>query len=181
LCNNHNKCINYAKFVNFGWEALYRKYKSYIIEILDVCGNNICRLDLLRQFDQSTNILTWKLQLKNHCQLPPNAPQLRNSLKDIFPDADPIYLDLAGEMYAFDQDGLSEFISKNTTKNKSYPKLQDYNDRIKFLRVIKSLKDNFQVKDFLSMCPDPVNYFNNIKINSNHNHYAESLSYLCNK
>jgi len=156
---------------------------SNVIRILDV-HSNICHLDLLRQLEESENISTiplCKIKIEKHCELPPNITQLRNSLKDIFPDADPIYLDLVAEMYAFDQNGLCELIETITTKNKSYPKLQDYNARIKSLHIINSLKDNFQVKEFLSMCPDPVNYFNNAKMDSDQKYYAMSMSYLRDK
>jgi len=65
--------------------------------------------------------------------------QLRNNLKDILSDADSIYLDLVGEIHAFDENALCEFIEKNTTQNKIYPNLQDYNARIKSLHIINEL------------------------------------------
>jgi len=155
---------------------------SNVIRILDV-HSNICRLDLLRQLDESSNILTrtlCSLEIEKHCQLP-NATELTNTLKNILPDADPIYLDLVGEMYAFDHDGLSELIERNPTNNKSYPNLQDYNARVKSLNIINNLSDNFHVKEFLSMCPDPVNYFNNAKMNSDQKYHDASISYLSDK
>jgi len=155
---------------------------SNVIRILDI-HSDVCRLYLLTKLDESFNILAKTLSIlkvEEHCQIP-DAIQLTNSLKDMLPNADPIYLDLVGEMYAFDQNGLCELIEKVTTKNKSYPKLQEYNAHIKFLTTINSLKENFQVKEFLSMCPDPINYFNNVKANTYLDHYHESMSYLSDK
>lgn len=180
--NPHFECTLYTKFINFGWEHLYQKYMSNFIRIIKD-HSTICRLCLLKTLDESSNVLATTLlmlQTQQHCKTQ-NAIQLENNLKDIFPNADPVYLELVGEMYAFDENGLSELIEQVTTRNKSYPKLQDYNIRMKLLSTIDSLKENFQVKEFLSMCPDPVNYFNNVKVNDVNYHYVESMAYLSNK
>jgi len=62
---------------------LIRKYMSNIHRTLDGYDNIFC-LDLLRQLDESANMLTCKLRIENHYQLPSYATKLRNSLKDIF-------------------------------------------------------------------------------------------------
>lgn len=181
--NSHIDCINYPKFLNFGWEIIYKKYMTNVIRTLDVYHNDISRLYLLIRLDLSCNNLSdtiSKLDIEKLSRFP-NAMELTNNLKDILPDADPIYLDLVGEVYAFDQNRLCELIEKITTKERSYPKIQEYNERIKILNVINSLTVNFKVDKFLSICPDPATYFKNVKRNSNINHIDESLSYLCDK
>lgn len=142
--------------------------------------SDISRLYLLINLDSSSNNLTnsiTKLSTDrlNQC---PNAVKLTSNLKEMLPDADPIYLDLVGEFYLFDNDGLNKLIENITTKKRSYPKMEKYMNNIKVLNIIKSLTINFNVEEFLNICPDPVNYFKNIKINSINTHLDESLSYL---
>lgn len=142
--------------------------------------SDISRLYLLIKLDLSNNILTdaiSKLSTDKLNQLP-EAVQLTINLKGIMPDADPIYLELVGEMYTHNNIELCEFIEKVTTNRKSYPKVREYNERIKILNIIKRLTLNFNVQEFLSMCPDPINYFKNVKVNSMSIHYNESVSYL---
>lgn len=150
-----------------------------VIRSLEIYGD-ISRLYLLIKLDLSNNILSdtvSKLRADKLCQIP-EAVQLTINLKEIMPDADPIYLELVGEMYAENNNELCEFIEKVTTNKKSYPKVREYNERIKVLNIIKRLTSDFKVQEFLSMCPDPVNYFKNVKLNSMSTHYNESVSYL---
>lgn len=158
---------------------MYRSYKTNMIRALNKY-NNLNRLYLLIQLDLSYNNLENALSKLPHDYLlqPSEAKELSNNLKDILPDADPIYLDLVGEMYINDQNGLSDFIEKVTTKEKIYPKIQEYNDCIKVINTIKSLTEDFQVEKFLEICPDPVHYFKNVKLNSSSYHNHESMSYL---
>lgn len=154
-----------------------------VIRTLEIY-NDMSRLYLLIRLDLCLNNLTYtiyELSMEKLCKSPPEAVSLANNLKDIFPNADPIYLDLIGEMYIFDEHGLSELIEYIITSKKSYPKVQAYNERIKVIEVIKSLTINFNVEKFLSICPDPVEYFKNKKYNSLSAHVHESMSYLCNK
>lgn len=146
---------------------------------LNVYGD-INRLYLLIQLDLLCNNLTITISKlpKDYLLRPSKAIELSKNLKDILPDADPIYLDLVGEVFVNDENGLSEFIGKVTTKEKTYPKIQEYNDRIKLIRIIKSLTEDFQVEEFLKICPDPVHYFQNVKLNSSSLHHQESMSYL---
>jgi len=181
--SSHLECTFYANYMHrAGLEQLYQKYMSNIIRIIKV-HSTVCRLYILKTLDESLNNLDTTLsilQSKQHCRIT-SAIALENNLKDIFPDADPIYLELVGEIYAFNENGLAELIEKVTTKNKSYPKLKDYNARVKLVTTISSLKENFQVKEFLSICPDPINYFNDDrKYDINYN-LGESMSYLCTK
>lgn len=176
--NAHTECITYPKFSNFGWETLYKNYMTNVIKILDIY-HDISRLYLLIKLDLSCNNLTNTIEELSVDLLSknPDAVELSKNLKDILQDADPIFLDLVGEIYAFDQNGLFEYIGKVTTKQRGYPRMQEYNERIKTIDIINSLTINFKVDKFLSICPDPVQYFKN-KTNSYTNHYHESASYL---
>jgi len=153
---------------------------SNVIKVINI-HSDISRLYLLIKLDVNINNLidtVLILQMEEKLIRSPDAVQLTNNLKDIIPDADPIYLDLVGEYYVYDNEKLSEFIGKITTDKKSYPRLQEYNERVNHLTTVKRLGDDFTVQEFLKICPDPVNYFKNIKLNSITNHYNESLSYL---
>lgn len=154
-----------------------------MIKILDVY-NDICRLYALLHLGTTNNDVDSvinKFRNINRTNQHPDALQLTNNLKDIMPDADPIYLDLVGEMYAFNHNSLSEYLEEITTKKKNYPKLQEYNVKVQISKTINSLTMNFQVDEFLRMCPDPDKYFKTVKINSRASHYNESMSYLCNR
>ncbi|XP_025200345.1 E3 ubiquitin-protein ligase RNF216-like [Melanaphis sacchari] len=173
-------CITYAKFENFGWQTLYKSYMSNVMRVINIYSN-ISRLYAVIKLDLRVNILDdalITLQVEDILIQSPDAIQLTKNLKDIIPDADPIYLDLVGEYYANDDNKLYEFIGQITTKKKSYPRLQEYNERVNHLAIMRSLKENFTVQEFLKMCPDPVNYFKNVKLNSITEHYNESMSYL---
>lgn len=153
---------------------------SNVLKVINI-HSDISRLYLLIKLDLKINNLdNTLLTLLNEEKLmrSPGAVQLTSNLKDIIPDADPIYLDLVGEYYEYDNEKLYEFIDQITTNKNCYPTLQEYNDRVNHLAIIKSLRDDFTVQEFLKMCPDPVNYFTNIKLNSIIIHYNESLSYL---
>lgn len=145
--------------------------------------NNLSRLYIIRQLDLSSNSFESAvayLKFKKQNQLP-EFTQLINNLKDMFPDSDPIYLDLVGEYYGFDESELGIVVEKMISKEISYPKLSDYNDHLKTMSIIKNLTVDFTVETFLNLCPDPVNYFKNVKFNSSSTHFQESLSYLCHK
>jgi len=153
---------------------------SNVIKVIDI-HSDISRLYLLIKLDAEFNNLEDTLlilQTEEKLIHSPDAVQLTNSLKDILPDADPIYLDLVGEFYIHDDDKLFEFIGQITTNKKTYLKVQEYNEHINHLAIVKNLRDSFTVQEFLKMCPDPVNYFKNVKQNSSSIHYNESLSYL---
>lgn len=153
-----------------------------IIKAINVY-KDISRLYLLIKLDLSGNSLinTMISLCGDRLNKFPDAVTLTNNLKDILPDADPIYLDIVGEMYTFDHDSLFELIELITTKKKSYPKCLEYNDHIKGMDIINSLTTEFNVQEFLCICPDPVNYFEKIKSNSSTTHYNESISYLSDK
>lgn len=175
------ECIAYPKFENYGWQALYKHYMSNVIKVINI-HSDISRLYLLIKLDAARNNLAdvlCTLQITQDKLIQsPDAVQLTNNLKDIIPDADPIYLDLVGEFYAYNDNMLYEFIGQITTNKINYPKVKEYNEHINHLAIVKNLKDSFTVQEFLKMCPDPVNYFKNIKMNSDTLHYNESMSYL---
>jgi len=153
---------------------------SNVMKVIEL-HSDISRLYLLIKLDVTINNLNdalFALQMEEILIQSPDSIQLTNNLKDILPDADPIYLDLVGEYYAYDDNKLYEFIGQVTTNKKNYPKLQEYNERVNHLAIVKSLRNNFTVQEFLKMCPDPVNYFKNIKLNAFTMHYNESMSYL---
>jgi len=153
---------------------------SNVIKALDI-HSDISRLYLLIKLDVTMNNLDatlFKIQYEDKLIISPDAVQLTKNLKDIIPDADPIYLDIVGEFYANNDNKLYEFIDQITTKKKHYPKLKEYNEHVNHLAIVKNLRNGFTVQEFLKMCPDPVNYFKNIKLNSMSTHYNESLSYL---
>jgi hypothetical protein len=139
--------------------------------------NRLCLLITLDLTGSNVKFTVHKLR-RDNLRRPSKAIELSSNLKDILPDADPIYLDLVGEVFVYDENGLSEFIEKVTTKKKTYPKLQEYNDRIKLISIIKSLTEDFQVEEYLKICPDPIHYFKNVKLNSSSYHHQESMSYL---
>jgi len=156
---------------------------SNVIKALDT-HSDISRLYLLIKLDETMNNLDttlFKIQYKDKLIISPDAVQLTKNLKDIIPDADPIYLDIVGEFYANNDNKLYEFIDEITTNKRNYPKLKEYNEHVNHLAIVKNLRNGFTVQEFLEMCPDPVNYFKNIKLNSMSTHYNESLSYLSEK
>jgi len=156
---------------------------SNVIKALDT-HSDISRLYLLIKLDETMNNLDttlFKIQYKDKLIISPDAVQLTKNLKDIIPDADPIYLDIVGEFYANNDNKLYEFIDEITTNKRNYPKLKEYNEHVNHLAIVKNLRNCFTVQEFLKMCPDPVNYFKNIKLNSMSTHYNESLSYLSEK
>lgn len=172
--------MEFPKFVNFGWEILYNDYKINVINVLKIY-EHISRLFLLKKLDKSDNNLDDAMNslLTDRVDKFPISETFSNYLKGILPDADPIYLDIVGEVYSSDENKVSEFIEYITTK--SYPTLKEYEELVKKMDIIKSLTVDFSVEQFLCMCPDPTNYFKNIKSNSINTHYEESLSYLSDK
>lgn len=173
------KCFSFPKFQDFGWESMYKKYIGSVITILGT-HNDVSRLYLLIKidfYDNDEELIINEL-LSQKVNPPPDAIQLTNNLKDMFPNADPIYLDLVGEVYASDQNGLTEFLEAIHLKKKSYPKLRTYNEMVSILNTKKSLTINFKVEEFLRMCPDPEKYFTSVKLNSSELHFHESVSYL---
>lgn len=173
-------CVVYPKFDNYGWENMYKEYMSNVIKAIDI-HSDISRLYLLIRFELTHNNLKETLKTLQEVQnltQSPDAIQLTNNLKDIIPDADPIYLDLAGEYYVIHNDQLYGYIDQITSKKKTYPKIKEYNEHINHLAVVNRLRTSFSVQEFLKMCPDPLNYFKNIKSNSSSLHYNESLTYL---
>ncbi|CAI6368556.1 unnamed protein product [Macrosiphum euphorbiae] len=174
------ECDVVVQFQNYGWQTMYKRYMSNVIKALDI-HSDISRLYLLVQLNITTNnfeATLLKIQHENKLIISPDAVQLTKNLKDIIPDADPIYLDLAGEFYSNNDDKLDEFIDQITTNKRSYPKLKEYNEHVNHLAIVKNLRNGFTVQEFLKMCPDPVNYFKNIKLNAASTHYDESMSYL---
>jgi hypothetical protein len=153
---------------------------SNVMKVIDL-HSNISRLYLLIKLDLTINNLNdtlLALQKEEILLRTPKSIQLTNSLKDIMPDADPIYLDIVGEYYVYNDNKLYDFIDQVTTNKKNYPRLQEYNERVNHLAIVKSLRNNFTVEEFLKMCPDPVNYFKNKKLNAITKYYTESMSYL---
>lgn len=97
-----------------------------IIKILELY-NDVSRLYILVQLDSSNNDVNLtipKLQA-NKISQPLDAVQLTNNLIDIMPDADPIYLDLVGEVYMHNINDLSDFIGDITTKKKAILKYKN--------------------------------------------------------
>jgi len=172
-------CIEYSSFKNYGWQTMYKRYMSNVIKALNI-HSDISRLYLLIKLDLSLNNIDrvlHKLQIEDKLIISPDSVQLTKNLKDIIPDADPIYLDLVGEFYTNNDNKLYEFIGQITTHKISYPKLKEYNEHVNHLAIIKNLKENFSVQEYLKMCPDPVNQFKN-KNSSTSGNYNEALSYL---
>jgi TRIAD3 protein (E3 ubiquitin-protein ligase RNF216) len=153
-----------------------------MIRILDFEDHkDISRLCLLLKLDLSKNNLIDTLSELHSYNLrqPLSAIRCTNDLKELFPNADPIYLDIVGEVFSNNITGLNEFLDKVATNIISYPRITGYNEKLKTLKIIQSLTVNFNVKDFLKLCPDPVNYFKNLNRNIKKNHYIEeSMSYL---
>lgn len=178
-CSTVEDCTRLPIFLNFGWEDLYRKNMLDLIKVLDVY-NDVCRLYALAYLSNPyicSNVII-KMFLNERIVQHPDALKLTHDLKDIMPDVDPIYLDLVGEVFAFNQNNLFEFIEKITTKKKSYPKLQEYNVKVQDSKIITNLTVNFEVNEFLRLCPDPETYFKKVKLNSITSHYHESVTYL---
>lgn len=177
--SDFNQCVYYPGFSNFGWETLYTKYKYNVLRILNV-HKTTSRLFVLIKLDLFRNDLNYVVsELTNHrLNQSAEAIQLTVNLKDILPDADPVYLDIVGEIYAFNHDNLFDLIGKVITKKQTYPKLKEYNEDVKNLNTINSLTVSFEAKEFLRICPNPVDYFENKKLNSFTLHYHESISYL---
>lgn len=182
LFDSHIKCINFRFFENTNWEHFYNVHMTNVINVLEI-HNNISRLYLIIRLYYSANDLKDAINRLSIYKLKqfPNAVELTKNIKDIFPNADPIYLDIVGEMYAFDEPGLIELIDEITTSKRSYPKKQQYNEHIEKMKMIKRLKSDFNIDEYLSICPFPVRYFKNKDIHSCKNHFKESLSYLSNK
>lgn len=173
------QCLSYPSFLNYGWENMYKKYMTSVIKVLNV-HPDVSRLYLLIRLETSKNSVSDTVNRLNHSIINPHpeAIQLRTHLKDIMPDADPIYLDIVGELHAFDHQNLCEFIEEITTKKKSYPKLKEYNEHVKFVNTLNCLTENFEVKEFLRMCPNPVDYFKHFDKNNYQKYYHEKISYL---
>lgn len=165
----------------YGWELLYKEFIANVITALET-HSNASRLYLLIQFDITENPAETLRNLNSNklTQLA-EAIELTKTLKDIMPDACPVYLDVVGEIYAKNYNCLCEYIELITTKKKNYPKLHEYKALVKHVRIVSRLTVNFNIVDFLSMCPDPVNYFKNAKVNPNSRFEKESLIYLCEK
>lgn len=177
--------MNNPSIQNLGWMNLYTKFKTNTIRILGTY-ENISRLTLLIILDSHNNKLDStiseinKLNLCENSQIP-EAVKLRTNLKEILPDADPVFLDLLGEEFALNHEDLNVVIENIATKKISYPKLNSYNDRLKRVNRINNvynLLKSFNVENFLSMCPDPSNYFKPVIRSRLDIYYSDSVSYL---
>ncbi|VVC42654.1 Hypothetical protein CINCED_3A016054 [Cinara cedri] len=174
------KCIKNEKFRNFGWETLYANNQSKVLKIIDMCDDAyllfiLVRLELLNfnAIDVYAELSTSKLPQD------PMAIKIANYLKDVIPNADPIYLALAGEMFAYNSDGLTDFIEQISSGKKTiYPKLSTYKECIKNIQLVKNLTINFSPRSFIRQCPDPVNYFIKINTASNNQFNDDKLNYL---
>lgn len=180
--NNYKECIAYPHFLNYGWEKMYTKFMTNVITVLNI-HSDVHRLYLIIQLDISSNNLDSTLTALNKFKLlrSPDAIILSNNLKEMLSDVDPVFLELVGEYFINKPNYLDRYVELVTTNNKSYPKIQEYNDRVKVVNTKNSLTKEFKIQEFLQMCPDPANYFKNVKLNSAKNHFSESVSYLCDK
>lgn len=172
--------INSEKFKDYGFEEIYVQHQIKILKIIDLCGD-IHRLYLISQLDENNyNAKDAYAELtKYSLPLDSQAVTVTNSLKTMIPDADPIYLDLVGECFAYNKEGLVEFIDLVTTKTKpNYPKLNAYKARIKFINTIKSLTINFDIDDFVDLCPDPMNFIRQFNSRAKVKFNGEKLMYL---
>ncbi|XP_050436489.1 E3 ubiquitin-protein ligase RNF216-like [Adelges cooleyi] len=178
-----NSCINYPKFLDFGWEVLYKKYTYNFLRLLEDYPD-ICRIFLIIKLDLFQNNLNNVKAELNKFKLNQSdaATQLTKNLVGIIQDADPIFLDIVGEIYVFNHEHLYEYIEKITSKKKCYPKFKEHTDRVKNIKIIKSLTTDFKIEDFLRMCPNPVDYFESSTQNTElRRWYNESVTYLSTK
>lgn len=156
----NKEIIKYKAFKNFGWEKLYVQHQMKMLKLIDLF-DNIHRLFLLSQLHlrDFNTIDSWYSLSIYKLPRDPKAIDLTNKLKIIFENADPIYLDLVGELYVYNEEGITEFIQQETiSKNSSYPKLNKYNAQMKIVESLKNLTVNFRVNHFLDLCPDPIKY-----------------------
>ncbi|XP_022904293.2 E3 ubiquitin-protein ligase RNF216-like isoform X1 [Onthophagus taurus] len=82
-------------------------------------------------------------------------------LKDIFPDADPTYLESQALIYLSEPDGLSEFISSHLEK-RNYPTKKEYLRRQQLNAQVRQYTTEFNVDNFLDIIKDPETYFKDL-------------------
>jgi len=139
---------------------------SNVIKVLEI-HSDISRLYLLIKLDETMNNfdrILFKLQFEDKLIISPDSVQLTKNLKDIIPDADPIYLDLVGEFYTNNDNKLYELIGQITTNKQNYPRLKEYNEHVNHLAIVNNLRDGFSVQEFLMNLCYFICYFKNIKI-----------------
>lgn len=176
----YKACIKYPKFKKNGWEKLYNKHMSKVIKVINLCGDDLNRLYILLRLDlRDYNLVdaVAELSIDNLVRCP-KAIAVSKYLNDLIPDADPIYLDLAGEMFVYDKEGLLDFIEQITAAKKSYPKLLAYDEFMKKLALIKELTLDFHVERFFEICGDPVKFMLDVNTDSKAELNNDKLQYL---
>ncbi|XP_046338609.2 uncharacterized protein LOC124119946 [Haliotis rufescens] len=111
------------------------------------------------------------------CSLQGEVDQLR----EIFPDCDPNYLFEQLEEKANDAERVKNLAAQMFEK-RNYPKLKDTLDKqqkIARQRQIKNLK--FDMENFLSKFPDPVEYFSKTDTNMSDSYKEHCLAYVKNE
>ncbi|KAF2904452.1 hypothetical protein ILUMI_01733, partial [Ignelater luminosus] len=98
-------------------------------------------------------------------------------LKEIFPDADPSYLQVHYDRLSHKPNELKIFIS-DLLETKKYPTMKDYLRKQQISAQQKQYTTDFKVENFLDVIPDPIAYFEDPKrkgaiiVDSESVHYA---------
>jgi hypothetical protein len=81
-----------------------------------------------------------------------------DTLVDILPNADPVYLRETCERIGNDEDAMKDFVTQ-ALETKIYPTREDYLKRQEALAVQKKYTEQFSIEGFLEIIPDPFKYF----------------------
>lgn len=176
----YKACINYPKFRKNGWEKMYNNHMSKVIKVINLCGDDLNRLYILLRLDlREYNLVdaVAELSIDNLVRCP-KAIAVTKYLSDLIPDADPIYLDLAGEIFVYNNEGLIDFIEQITAAKKSYPKLIAFDKFMKKMALMKELTLDFHVERFFQLCADPVEFMLTVNTDSNPELNEDKLQYL---
>lgn len=84
--------------------------------------------------------------------------QILESLEEIFPDADPSFMQMQADAYVGNPDGLQAFIADNLEHHK-YPTKKDALRKEKLSAQIKQYTESFDPERFLEVIPEPNKYF----------------------
>ena len=88
------------------------------------------------------------------------------TLLAILPNADPTYLYEHCELIDGNEELMKDFVS-NALENRNYPTKEEYLKRQEALALQKKYTEQFSVKEFLEIFPDPFKYFRKEKKSDN--------------
>ena len=91
-----------------------------------------------------------------------SADDIYENLLGIFPDADPHYLRQTAEKNISNPDSLKQFVETNLERG-DYPTRKDYEARCKITEQQRQYTTGFEVKQYLSIIPDPQAHFTDPK------------------